>query len=423
MPRGMAPTVPEGSPKLRLRPYGWIGAGGAALVVAMLVCSGSVAAGSVAPSAAPGTISGGPATAHSFPTPIRHVFVIMLENEEASNVLANASYEASLASKYAYANEFYSPMHYSLPNYLAATSGYATNYFAPVKTVTVGSLAQQAGLSWKEYEESMPAPCDLSTNLTQSPAYDYWHNPFAMYKPFISQRANCVKHMVNFTQFDSDLAVGNLPNYGFIVPNITDDGHNTGLGWADQWLAGWLPNLLGAPVFASSAIFVLYDEGTSNLGINGTVGGGHIYLTLVSPYARMGYRSPVNYSTFDLLTTTEWLLGLGHTGNNDSWTQHPPMRDLFSFPQTVSGTVTNAAGSPLAVVRVRSSDHVSTWTNATGAFSLTLPQGNWTISVALKGGLKGSLSVTVQGAPLSNLVLVVRERRRADDARAPPVRA
>jgi hypothetical protein len=62
-------------------------------------------------------------------------------------------------------------------------------------------------------------------------------------------------------------------------------------------------------------------------------------------------------------------------------------------------------------VRVRTSDLTSTLTNGTGGFSITLPEGIWTLTVTQKGGLTGAAIVSVQGAPISNVTLVVRQRR------------
>ena len=350
-----------------------------------------------------------PRTAPPFPTPIRHVVVVMLENQEAGDVLANGSYERSLAGTYAYASEFYAAMHFSLPNYLAATSGRTTNLLSPFHQTSVGSLALSIGRTWKEYEESMPYPCDLSPNTTAATlgGYDPYHNPFSLYEPFVNHSSICAAHMVNFTQLAADLGATTFPNYAFVVPNTTNDGHNSGLAGAEAWLSSWVPTIQKAPFYKTTALFVTYDEGTSNLGANGTVGGGRVYVALVSPYARMGFSSFTNYTTYSLLTTTEWLLGLGSTKTNDNWTTYPPMRDLFSFPYAVTGTVVDRNGTPVVAVAV--SDHLghSSRTNASGGFRLLLTDGNYTLYVGGSSGYKGHLKVTVSGAPVSGLILKV----------------
>src|SRR5690348_16725451 len=89
-----------------------------------------------------GALAGG-ATAMStggFPTPIRHVVVIFLENTEANTTLAGAPYQSYLASHYAYAGQFYAVHHYSLPDYLAATSGVVKTPSGPFAARNIADL-------------------------------------------------------------------------------------------------------------------------------------------------------------------------------------------------------------------------------------------------------------------------------------------
>jgi hypothetical protein len=116
--------------------------------------------------------------------------------------------------------------------------------------------------------------------------------------------------------------------------------------------------MLNQSFFNDSVFFITYDEGAFNstLGANGTAGGGHVYTVAVSPYACTGFQSHYNYSHFNLLTTTEWLLGLNRTGTNDSWSLHRPMTDLFCFPPGSVGapmTVLGHAASEVATRQLR----------------------------------------------------------------------
>jgi acid phosphatase len=275
-----------------------------------------------------------------FPTPIRHVVVVYFENAELGSVLQNGSYFASLAKQYASAGQYYSVEHYSLPNYLAATSGITTNLFKVTKTTQIGDLVGGSGKTWGSFFQSMPYACDPNS----SGSYDIWHNPFMMYKDIVSNPSKCDSHVLNFTAWNSDVASGKVPNYSFIVPNNTADGHDSNVSVANAWLQAWLPPLVNSTLFRSTVFFLTFDEGTTNLGINGSSGGGHVYMVAVSPFAVPAYNSSTQYDDYNLLTSTEWLLGLGHTGHNDNWTAHPPMEDLFSFP----GKKLHGPGSPVA---------------------------------------------------------------------------
>jgi hypothetical protein len=273
-------------------------------------------------------------------TPICHVYILMDENQGRGWIIHHAPYQEYLATTYAVADQYYSLMHYSLPNYLADTSGKATNYkhiipTTPPHTGTIVDLlnAHSPALSWMAYMQSMPGPCDnISTHQ-----YKTAHNPFIWYSSIYDNKTLCRAHDVGFSSFNSLVKAQNwsaLPNYAWFSPNSTDDCWLSGVKSCDPWLQSWLSPLINDTFFQSTAFFITYDEGPVNdtRGINGTVGGGRIFTALVSPYACAGYGSQVQYNDFNLLTTTEWLLGLGQLGSNDSWTQHPPMKDLFCFP-------------------------------------------------------------------------------------------
>ena len=58
-------------------------------------------------------------------SPIKHVMIIVMENEAYSSVIGNvpAPYETLLASQYAVAADYFAVSHPSLPNYLALVAG------------------------------------------------------------------------------------------------------------------------------------------------------------------------------------------------------------------------------------------------------------------------------------------------------------
>jgi phosphatidylinositol-3-phosphatase len=158
------------------------------------------------------------------------------------------------------------------------------------------------------------------------------HNPFVYLSDITGNHGSgqtspyCQNHVVPFSQFDTDLSDNNLPNYAFITPNICHDVHSCSLSAGDNWLASVVPKIINAPEFNSSVLFIVYDEGTSNLGINGSQGGGHVSCIVVSPFIKIGYISEVQYS---LLATIEAIYNLGNLGRNDA--NAPIMQDLFTI--------------------------------------------------------------------------------------------
>jgi acid phosphatase len=289
------------------------------------MCAAPIGVGHGA-SADPGPIAP-PAATHSYPTAIRHVVVVLLENAEVTTVLKNGSYEASIANSYAFAPHQFGICHPSAPNYLALTGGLArqcgsdgyTEYTVP----SIGSLLQAAGLSYRFYAQSMTTPC----NTTNFYPYAVKHNPGVYYGSIVDNSTLCNSVELPGLPHWTNSSV--LPNYTFVTPNLKNDGHDTGVAYADRWLKGWLSPFLQMKWFASTVFFIDYDEGSTGAGYR-TLSGGHIYLALVSPLT-LGEQNftTANTSQYSVLSTVEWLLGVGSTGNHDGTASFPPMKSAF----------------------------------------------------------------------------------------------
>ncbi|MCI4337258.1 MAG: carboxypeptidase regulatory-like domain-containing protein [Thermoplasmata archaeon] len=335
-----------------------------------------------------------------WPTPIRHVFIVMLENAEATTVEAKGPFEESLAANYASASQYYAVCHPSAPNYLALTSGTSwqcgSDSYHTYSSENLGDLAQKAGLGWDGFEESMPSRCDLNDSYP----YAVKHNPLVYYSDIVGNTTECRAHDLPFTNWTADVSANTIPAFAMFTPNLTDDGHDTGVAFADKWLAGWLSPLLNDSFFSQSVFFLTYDEGVNDdSGYNGTAGG-RVYFTAVSPYARAGFNLTTNASHYSLLSTVEWLLGLGNCGHNDSTGAFPPLKSLFDFPPnyTVSGTVASATtGAPIAGAQVSLTGEPETTTSAGGAFSFTVPNGTYQLGVLAPQYVGRSIVVNVSG--------------------------
>jgi phosphatidylinositol-3-phosphatase len=268
------------------------------------------------------------------------VIVILMENEEFSSVIGNPSapYQNLLASSYALAANYFAVAHPSLPNYLALVAGstFGVNSDClpaqcslPGNVSTIATLLDSRHLSWKEYAESMPTNC----SQVNSPDGLYFpkHNPFVYFGAITGNNGTgstsgyCDSHVVPLTQFYTDIEAGDLPNYSFITPNICDDAHSCPLSMGDQWLSTFVPKVINSSSFATTALFITYDEGNTN---DTTGGGGKVPCILVSPFAKPGYVSNVEYSHYSLLATVEAIFDLGNLGRNDA--SASPMGDLFS---------------------------------------------------------------------------------------------
>jgi phospholipase C len=275
---------------------------------------------------------------HRFPTAITHVVVIVFENKEGANVLSAGPFFHYLAAHYAYASSDYAICHPSAPNYLALTSGatYSQCGSDARQVLTTTNLADRvegAKLTWGAFSGSMPSACDT----TSSYPYAVKHNPFLFYDDVVNNASRCAAHDVSLTAWYQDVNRSTIPNFAFIVPNLLDDGHDTNVSYSDTWLRGFLSPLVNTTWFNHTAFLVTYDEGTSNFGAGtshvgptNASGGGHVYLSLVSPLS-VGVGNLTNLTShYSVVTTVEWLLGLHGTGHNDRASSWPPIRAAFA---------------------------------------------------------------------------------------------
>jgi hypothetical protein len=334
----------------------------------------------------------------AYPTSIHHVIQIWFENKELGQVLRQkAPYEHTLAQTYALAGQFYSVRHGSEPDYLAGTSAINKDTYlvGGYSVKNVGDLVRAKGMTWGSYFDGMPYACDPNVDWTTG--YQKTHNPFVQYHDVWDNQTYCKAHVQTLSAWNATVKSGKIPNYVLIVPSLFHDQHSGTIGAGSTWLQDLMRPIVSASWFSSTAVIVTYDEGQpgSPAGFNSSFGG-NIYTVVVSPYAHMAYNSSHPYQTYSLLTTTEWLLGLGRTYQNDNWTLYPPMRDMFSFtsdpkaaPYTITGTVIDTAtGKPIGGAHVVAADKGfanGADTNSLGDFTIRVNSGTFHLYVTAYG--------------------------------------
>lgn len=267
---------------------------------------------------------------------IQNVVIIIMENKGYSQIIdaSDAPYQNQLAKNYASASEYYGVYPDSLPNYIAIISGYRyitddkdPEMVAPFKNPTIVDLLQSNNLTWKGYFEDIPEKC--YTKDSGKSGYIAHHNPFVYFDIRNDDRCD---NTVGLDNFFKDLSNGTVPNYSFIVPNNIHNTHDSTVAQGDKWLSTFVPKIINSTVFANTALFIVYDEGQKHDKSGFGSGpyeakGGRLPLILVSPLAREGFVSQVQYSHYNLLSTVEKILGLGSLEKGDSAAK--PMMDLF----------------------------------------------------------------------------------------------
>ncbi|HXT15708.1 MAG TPA: alkaline phosphatase family protein [Gemmatimonadaceae bacterium] len=250
------------------------------------------------------------------PPPIKHVFVIVLENTGYDTTFrdsSNAPYLAdTLRKQGALLRQYHGTGHVSLDNYIAMISGLAPTRETqidcprfidfvdtasakdgqpagygcvyPARIQTVADQLDAKGLTWKAYMEDMgatptrePATCahpvigsiDSTSRATALDNYATKHNPFVYFHSIIDT-PRCQQNVGPLTGFEQDLqSAATTANFNFISPSLCHDGHDHpcrngeagGLISADEFLRHWVPIITASPAFRADGLLIItFDE-------------------------------------------------------------------------------------------------------------------------------------------------------------------
>jgi hypothetical protein len=256
--------------------------------------------------------------------PIKHVFVVVLENEGFDTTFGPNSPAPYLSKTLTKAGvlltQYYGTGHASLDNYIAMISGQsatpetrndcqtyadfvmtgvtpdgqATGHGCvyPDTIKTLPDQLNRVGKTWRAYMGDMgndPAresrtcghPAIDAVDHTQSaeapsaavPAGDQYaarHNPFVYFHSIIDSPL-CDQNVVSLDRLTGDLkSEWKTPDFVFVTPNLCDDGHDGpcvngqpgGLVSADAFLQKWIPQIMASPAYKHDGLIVItFDEG------------------------------------------------------------------------------------------------------------------------------------------------------------------
>ena len=275
---------------------------------------------------------------------IQTVFIILLENQNWTNIQSNPSapyINNSLLPVSSHCAQYYNPPgnHPSLPNYLWLEAG--TNlgviddnnpsYNHQSSTNHLVTLLKNAGLSWKAYEEDISG---ATVPLDYTNYYAPRHDPFVYFDDVTGTNNSTypygIAHIRPYTELAGDLASNTVARYNFITPNVCDDMHdscapiNNAIRQGDTWLSTEIPKLTNSQAYKNNgAIFIIWDEASS--------GDGPIGMIALSPLAKGGgYTSTNHYTHSSTLRTVQEIFGvtplLGDAANTAN------LSDLFVAP-------------------------------------------------------------------------------------------
>src|SRR3954451_5863154 len=256
------------------------------------------------------------APAHAALPPIKHVFVIVLENKDYEGTFGTGSEAPYLAktlpSMGALLPEYYATGHLSLDNYIAMISGQGPNpqtqadapLFTDLMPGTIGDDGQAMGsgvvyptsvktiadqleanrIRWRGYMEDMangpadektcrhpqPNQPDSTQSARQGDQYAARHNPFVYFHSLIDG-PSCRTSDVDLSVMPTEIGqAGTTAAYNFITPNLCHDGHDTpckgsnepgGLKSINDFLQKWVPAILDSPGFKDDGMLIVtFDE-------------------------------------------------------------------------------------------------------------------------------------------------------------------
>jgi phosphatidylinositol-3-phosphatase len=252
-----------------------------------------------------------PAGASAALPPIRHVFVIVLENKAFADTFGpsgqiNAPYlNGTLVPKGELLTQYYGIGHNSADNYIAMISGQPPTPASkndcpdplqpiadqavgpygiaksdgcdyPPRFKTIGDQLTARGLTWKGYNSGIPSPCSpLHDNPAPGTHYARKHNPWVFFRS-LRDSGQCQANDVGLDELSTDLqSVDTTPNLSYIVPDQCEDAHDdcTGpigdplsgdqfaLQQADAFLAKWVPQILASPAYRQDGLLIVnFDE-------------------------------------------------------------------------------------------------------------------------------------------------------------------
>jgi phospholipase C len=266
------------------------------------------------------------------PTPrtipaFKHIVMILFENKEFGFVIKNPQMPNynRLARENTLLTQEFAITHPSLPNYLALVGG---DTFGIIKSCedcfisarTLVDEIEDAGLTWKTYQEDFPRPCFLGS----SHIYVQKHNPFIYFDSVRLDAERCGSRIVNLNELSVDMQNGTLPNFIFITPNICNSAHDCDLKTADTWLGPWVEQLQAYPGMRENGLIILtWDEGQGNHGCCGIdPGGGRVATVFISDKVKSGYEDATPYTHYSILKTicAAWDLPyVGKAALDDYW--------------------------------------------------------------------------------------------------------
>lgn len=204
-------------------------------------------------------------------------------------------------------------VHPSQGNYInmmaGSNYGVRTDSNVDLNVRHLGDLLEEKGMDWHVYAEEYPGNC-----FTQSRSGNYVrkHNPFISFTN-VSKNSERCKKIESADLFAQDLSSDSLPEFTMYIPNMKNDGHDTGADFAGKWLTSKLGHVFSSPEKMKETLFVItFDESESYANSN------QVFTVILGSSVIPGSMNNQAIGHPALLKLIEDELGLGNLGKDDS---------------------------------------------------------------------------------------------------------
>ena len=209
--------------------------------------------------------------------------------------------------------------------WVLGTNGVATQRYPCFDFPTMGDLLDQAGLTWRYYAQPAGGGSSFIT------PYDAINH--------IRFSSDWTNNVVNYNNFVTDAANGNLPNVSWLAAITgSNSEHPPGsVCTGENWTVAQINAVMNGPQWSSTAIFVIWDDyggfydhvpppTIDQLGL-----GPRMPMLIISPWAKRGYISHVQMEPASVLRQIEEWYGLPSLNARDA--QANDVADAFDFSQ------------------------------------------------------------------------------------------
>ena len=250
-------------------------------------------------------------TATVWAAPPRKIILIIFENTSYKDAMTQPFF-ANFADHGALLTNYFAIGHPSQPNYLAMVSGSTFNVAddgeVDLNSDHLGDLLEAKGRSWHVYAEGFPGQCNLKDRVKK---YARKHNPLISFVNIQNNPSRCA-NITDSSSFVRDFSAQHLADFSMYIPDQENDGHDTGVAFADKWFNHiFSPLLQNSSAMNGVMVVATFDE-DDNTQAN------HVYTAFYGPDVIPGTRLDTPCNHYNLLRTIENLFALGDLGREDA---------------------------------------------------------------------------------------------------------